>query len=123
MQDPSQPQAKWNIVHTNLAAFNKFVDSFERRDAEWIRDESVARFQRFRTPFHNTEHYTHLVGDLWELRLRRNPNVLIRIFFLEVGVSLLVITGFYNKKKHPASNYQKEQITIAFDAANKYLER
>jgi phage-related protein len=57
-----------------------------------------------------TNHAKALSGGLYELRVRRDPELLVRIFFTLIHPSRLVIVGGYNKKRDPSELRQRREI-------------
>ncbi|MFM1926678.1 MAG: Phage derived protein Gp49-like [Actinomycetota bacterium] len=60
-----------------------------------------------------TNHVRSLSHGLYELRIRRDPELLVRIFFTLIHPSRLVVVGGYNKKRDSSELKQRREIKAA----------
>jgi len=61
-----------------------------------------------------------LGGGLAEYRFRRNPELLVRLFFFLSGKRLVVVLSGYNKKRDPSDSRQQREISTARKLMRKY---
>lgn len=60
-----------------------------------------------------THHVRSLSHGLFELRIRKDPELLVRIFFTLIHPSRLVVVGGYNKKRDSSDLKQRREIKAA----------
>jgi len=60
-----------------------------------------------------THHVRSLSQGLFELRIRKDPELLVRIFFTLIHPSRLVVVGGYNKKRDSSDLKQRREIKVA----------
>jgi len=82
-------------------------------DDLWITRELRVAAATFRTDQQVPGMFASLGSGLLEIRLRRNPRVLVRFFFYVEPGMVLKIVWFYDKKKNPSTKFQQKQIEFA----------
>lgn len=115
LQPKPQQHPRWTIIFDDEVAFNNFLAGFanENDDDIWISREVISSFHTFGTPNQRVGRFLNLKKGLFELRLRRDPNVLVRLFFYIESQNVINFVWFYDKKKNSNATYQNKQIKIA----------
>ena len=61
----------------------------------------------------NTNRLKNLGGGLFEMRIRRRPDLLLRVFLTMVHPSRLILLSCYNKQRDPSELRQRREIKKA----------
>jgi hypothetical protein len=114
-QSATEPNPKWTIVFADEPAFKSFLKDFNNseNDHVWINTEIQTWMQFFGTVEQPPSLIKPLGKGLFEMRLRRNPRVLVRIFFYIEPGDVINVVWFYDKKKNSSLNFQQKQIKRA----------
>ena len=102
----------WTLEYQNLQAFYRFLKKLDEKHADYVRLMVSVTLKRYGPDICETNLGKSLGQGLYEMRLRRNPGLLVRIFFCVEG-NVLVILSAYDKKAHDSPTYQNEQIRNA----------
>ena len=102
----------WTIEYQNLQAFYRFLKKLDENHADYVRLMVSVTLKSNGPAICETNLGKALGNGLYEMRLRRNPGLLVRIFFCVEG-NLVVILLAYDKKAHDSPTYQNEQIRKA----------
>ncbi len=115
MPVPPQPTPRWRVTFADEHAYKKFLADFENENDDdiWISRKVDIAFETFRTPAQKPGWFLNLKMGLFELRLRRNPKVLVRLFFYIEAENVINVVWFYDKKKNASALFQQKQIKKA----------
>lgn len=93
--------------------YAKFISNLER--ANQGRVDLVLRRLRTLEPEHifASDTVKSLGQGLFELRIEKKPELLVRIFFCVDGFDRLVVLHAYDKKRNNKINWQRKQIAQA----------
>jgi len=102
----------WTIVFANRPDFEAFVKKLPQGHRNAIDAAIDEDLQAHGPDICNRSLGKALGGGLYEMRLRKNPNILLRVFF-GVHRGLVVIVGGYDKKSDPSEKRQAKEISDA----------
>ncbi|MEY4367636.1 MAG: hypothetical protein RLZ28_1051 [Actinomycetota bacterium] len=104
----------WTIVFANRPDFDAFVTKLPKDQRRVLASAINEDLQIYGPSICNRSLGKALGGSLYELRLRRSPNLLLRVFF-GVNRGRVVIVGGYNKKSDSSKKRQSNEIRNARD--------
>ena len=113
MKSWSHEAHRWRVIVYDDRKWQDFLNGFERNDRMYIESFIIRVVEEFGTEMLRSSDVKHLRNGVREFRVRRNPNLLVRVMFRLQPERTLFIVGFYDKKKHPAKSYQQDQIKKA----------
>lgn len=103
----------WTIELSSADVLDSLFSEISQTQIQYIRDHVLRRLKENGLNLLGTNHAKALSGGLYELRIRRDPELLVRIFFTLIHPSRLVIVGGYNKKRDPSDLKQRREIKAA----------
>ena len=103
----------FNMYFLDLEKFEKFMFSLnkpQRRAVhQWLVEVQKWDFDRLL----RSERVKSLQGGLFEFRIQRQPDLLVRVFFCFQGEFEWLVLHAYDKLKKPQTRWQTRQINIA----------
>lgn len=103
----------WTIELSSADVLNALARDLSEKQMDYVNDHAIRRLREHGLNLLGTNHAKALSGGLYELRVRRDPELLVRIFFTLIHPSRLVIVGGYNKKRDPSDLKQRREIKMA----------
>jgi phage-related protein len=103
----------WTIELSSDDVLDSLFGEISQKQIQYIRDHALRRLKENGLNLLGTNHAKALSGGLYELRVRRDPELMVRIFFTLIHPSRLVIVGGYNKKRDPSDLKQRREIKAA----------
>lgn len=103
----------WTIELSSADVLDSLFGEITEKQIQDIRSNALRRLRENGLNLLGTNHAKALSGGLYELRVRRDPELLVRIFFTLIHPSRLVIVGGYNKKRDPSDLKQRREINAA----------
>lgn len=103
----------WTIELSSADVLDSLFGEITEKQIQYIRSNALRRLRENGLNLLGTNHAKALSGGLYELRIRRDPELLVRIFFTLIHPSRLVIVGGYNKKRDPSDLKQRREINAA----------
>lgn len=103
----------WRIELSSANVLDSLFGEISEKHARHIREHSLRHLREHGLNLLGTNHVKALSAGLFELRVRRDPELLVRIFFTLVHPSRLIVVGGYNKKRDPSDLRQRREIKAA----------
>ncbi len=103
----------WTIEYFEAGSLDDLRKEVSAGQFRFIVLQALHRLETQGLNLLGTNHMKSLGGGLFELRIRRDPELLVRIFFTLIHPSRLVIVGGYNKKRDPSDLKQRREIKAA----------
>ena len=103
----------WTIELSSADVLDSLFSELSIKQRDFVNLQSLRRLRESGLNLLGTRHAKALSGGLYELRVRRDPELLVRIFFTLIHPSRLVIVGGYNKKRDPSDLKQRREIKAA----------
>ena len=103
----------YGLIYFNLEDFVAFTNSFRlAHNRDYLKaammELSTAGLALLRT------HKAKSLGQgLYELRIRSNPELLVRVFFAQADENSFYILSVYNKKRNSSETTQRHEIQRA----------
>ena len=103
----------WTIELSSADVLDSLFSELSKKQRDFVNLQSLRRLRESGLNLLGTNHAKALSGGLYELRVRSDPELLVRIFFTLIHPSRLVIVGGYNKKRDPSDLKQRREIKAA----------
>ena len=103
----------WTIVFANRPDFDAFVKKLPDEHQEAVSEAIAVELANNGPAICNRSLGKALGGKLYEMRLRRNPEMLLRIFFGVHKNRVVVVLGGYDKKSDSSEKRQAKEIRDA----------
>lgn len=103
----------WFVEHFSEQILNELRREMTGEQFSFLLASELERLEAQGLNLLTTNRAKSLGHGLFELRIRRDPDVLVRIFFTLVHPSRLVIVGGYNKKRDSSEIKQRREIKAA----------
>ena len=103
----------WTIELSSADVLDSLWSELDGPQHRLIVNSELARLEAYGLNLLSTNRMKSLSNGLFELRVRRNPEVLVRIFFTFIHPSRLVVVGGYNKKRDSSELKQRREIRAA----------
>ncbi len=103
----------WTIELSSADVLDSLWSELDGPQHRLIVNSELARLETYGLNLLSTNRMKSLSNGLFELRVRRNPEVLVRIFFTLIHPSRLVVVGGYNKKRDSSELKQRREIRAA----------
>ncbi len=113
----------WTIVFANRPDFDAFVKKLPKDQRRLVAAGLFVRLATLGPDVCKTSSGKALGGNLYELRIKKDPSALIRVFFALHRNRVVVILGGYNKKADPSERRQAQEIRDARDAFDDWRAR
>lgn len=106
-------QAKWSFEFVDSALLGRRLRNLEPATVQEIFDHFRRDIDQYDMAVFQTGHAKWLGKGLAEYRFRKNPDLLIRIFFTIRGSKVVVVLSAYDKKRDPSKTRQQAEINLA----------
>jgi hypothetical protein len=103
----------WTIVFANRPDFEAFVKKLPDEHQEAVAEALAVELAKCGPEICKRSLGKALGGKLYEMRLRRKPEMLLRIFFGVHKNRVVVVLGGYDKKSDPSERCQTKEIRDA----------
>jgi phage-related protein len=113
MQSLSPENPSWRVIAYDARKWEDFLQAFASADRLYIESFISRVVKEYGSEMQRSSDVKYLRNRISEFRIRRNPNLLVRVMFRTQPGRTIYVVGFYDKKKHPANSYQQDQIKQA----------
>lgn len=113
----------WTVELNSEDVLSALSRELSEKQLDFVIDQAIRRLSENGLNLLGTNHAKALSGGLYELRVRRDPEILVRIFFTLIHPSRIVIVGGYNKKRDPSDLKQRREIKAARRVIDQRHER
>jgi putative component of toxin-antitoxin plasmid stabilization module len=103
----------WQVTFLNEKKFEKLLHKFRPPTRNLIAKRVVGSLTEYGAGVATTDSGRALGGGLFEFKLDMPPEVLLRVFFVVRGNSVIVILSAYDKKANDSRTWQNRQILAA----------
>lgn len=103
----------WSIEYAFPSSLDSLAKELSEKQFEMLIDGEFNRLAEHGLNLLKTHSMKSLGGGLFELRIRKDPEMLVRVFLTLIHPSSLVIVGGYNKKRDPSELRQRREIKAA----------
>jgi hypothetical protein len=103
----------WQVTILNEKKFEKLLGRFRPATRIQISKRVMGSLAEYGPGVVATETGRALGGGLFEFKLALPPEVLLRVFFVVKGQSVIVILSAYDKKADDSKTWQNRQILAA----------
>lgn len=103
----------WQVTFLNEKKFEKLLGRFRSSTRILIAKRVMGSLAEYGPGVVATETGRALGGGLFEFKLDMPPEVLLRVFFVVKGQSVIVVLSAYDKKANDSRTWQNRQILAA----------
>lgn len=103
----------WTVEYAHADSLRALQRELTRLQFDSVVEQIYCKLSENGLNLLSTHHVRSLSQGLFELRIRKDPELLVRIFFTLIHPSRLVIVGGYNKKRDSSDLKQRREIKAA----------
>ena len=103
----------WTVEYAHADCLRALQREISRTQFDFVVEQVFGKLSECGLNLLATHHVRSLSDGLFELRIRKDPELLVRIFFTLIHPSRLVIVGGYNKKRDSSDLKQRREIRHA----------
>jgi hypothetical protein len=103
----------WTVEYAHADCLRSLQRELSSSQFDYVAEQLMLRLRESGLNLLATNHVRSLSHSLFELRIRRDPELLVRIFFTLIHPSRLVVVGGYNKKRDSSELKQRREIKAA----------
>jgi phage-related protein len=101
------------IDYLDFAKYTRFVGGLERVNQQHVDQFLMSLETADARQLFSSDRVKSLGQGLFELRIEKKPDLLVRIFFCVESKGSLLVLHAYDKKKNNKINWQRKQIVEA----------
>ncbi len=101
------------IDYLDFAKYTRFVGGLERVNRQHVNQFLISLETADARQLFSSDRVKSLGQGLFELRIEKKPDLLVRIFFCVESKGSLLVLHAYDKKKNNKINWQRKQIVEA----------
>jgi phage-related protein len=101
------------IDFLDFAKYRRFVGDLERANQQHVDQFLISLETADARQLFSSDRVKSLGHGLFEFRIEKKPDLLVRIFFCFESDGLLLVLHAYDKKKNNKINWQRKQIAEA----------
>ena len=103
----------WIVEYANADCLRDLQRDTSRTQFDFVVEQMFGKLSEGGLNLLATHHVRSLSNGFFELRIRKDPELLVRIFFTLIHPSRLVVVGGYNKKRDSSDLKQRREIKLA----------
>ena len=103
----------WQVQFLHEKKYLKLISRFSRARQREITEKIQKLLGTYGPAVMSSGHGKALGAGLYELKLDLPPEVLLRVFFVVKGQSVIVVLSAYDKKANDSRTWQNRQILAA----------